>query len=205
MGGQPRAPINEGVLALSILDNDRLTALKETLPFGFAAQLQKGVIGGEQEEEDGFDIARAKVMIAALEAIKTRAELELPKLRKRMAKSRRYRLWAQIASVICTSGVLSTLAIGNQPAAVVSAFLALFSSVGIVLAEHGERLLKESDGDVFFAYEDASIALYKAGLSLDEISLLVKYDAAPGELQNAIEKANQICHDLHKLITKWSV
>lgn len=129
MGGTAVAPINEAVFLLNELEPASLENARRQFPLlGF--ELALGKEGGEGERRDELDLERAQVLLLALNAAKNRAENELPSIRARMSTSRKRRLWSQIASVICSSGVLAALALNQTALTVITALLALLASIG---------------------------------------------------------------------------
>src|SRR2546423_1658975 len=118
MGGVVRAPINEAVYLLSRLEPERLKRARDEFP-ALAEELKLGQFGGVSEDNsrqgedniDGLDFDRTQVVIQALDAAKLRADQELASTRMRIATAKKYRKWTQITSLICSSGVLGTLAL----------------------------------------------------------------------------------------------
>lgn len=203
MGGNAIAPINEAVFLLSELEPASLEDARRQFP-QLESELVLGRQGGEKESRGELDLDRAQVMLQALNAAKKRAEIELVSIRQRMGASRRRRLWSQIASLICSSGVLAALALDQVRLTVITALLALLASIGTMVSEHQERLLKQGDGDIYDAYEKASEAAYKAGLMSENIRLLMKHNSESAEIRAALESANALCEELHKWITRMA-
>lgn len=202
MGEISAPPINEAVNLLHILAPAVLEEYKRTVP-SLSSELEPGRIGGISEA-DSLDLDRARLMANALAAVRDQAARELVAIRARMTSARRHRLWAQIATLICTSGVLASVAIGTTIATAITALLALFSSIGVMLAEHKERLLKQGGSDIFVAYESAGQSMYKAGLAYENLCLLIKHNRAGEELSSAIASANALCEELNKWVLEMS-
>lgn len=203
MGGHAVAPINEAVYLLNELEPAGLEDARRKFPL-LVSELALGREGGENEGRDELNLDRAQVMLQALEAAKRRAENELVSIRERMSASRKRRLWSQIASLICSSGVLAALALDQTWLTIITALLALLASIGTIISEHQEQLLKQGDGDIYSAYEQTSRAAYKAGLMGENIRLLVKHNAESSEIRAALESANALCEELIKLIIKMA-
>jgi hypothetical protein len=204
MGGSVAAPINEAVFLLNELDPKILDTVREQFP-QLGPELALGKEGGENEVREELDLDRAQVMLRALDVAKKRAENELNTIRQRISASRERRLWSQIASLICSSGVLASLALSQKGlVTVITALLALLASIGTMISEHQERLLKQGDGDIYDAFEKASQAAYRAGLMAENIRLLVKHKVGSAEIRTALESANLLCEELNSWITKMS-
>lgn len=202
MGGIA-APINEAVSLLSALEPAGLEKARGMFP-GLQPELALGRRGGVEDGDDALNFDRARVMEQALGAGTRRAEEELAAIRKRMTLARRRRLVSQIATLVCSSGVLAALAVDDKMLTVMTAVLALLASLGTLVAEHQERLVKQGDGDIYDAYEKASGLAYKAGLMAENIRLLVKHKAEGGQIVTALEAANAVCEELNRWITKMA-
>ncbi|MER0202939.1 MAG: hypothetical protein DU480_03585 [Nitrosomonas sp.] len=203
MGGKVGIPINEAVYLLNELEPDFLENARSKFPL-LKSELILGREGGEQEPSDELNLDRAEVMIKALDVAKKRADNELESINKRIRASRKRRLWSQIASLICSSGVLAAISLSQSALTVISAFLALLASIGTIISDHQEKLLKQGDGDIYVAYEEASQASYKAALMAENIRLLIKHRVANSEVSETLKSANALCEDLNKWITRMS-
>jgi hypothetical protein len=203
MGSSGAAPINEAVSLLSELDPTYLEDVRRNFPL-LSAELVLGKRGGEKDADEELNLDRARVMLRALEAVVEKAQSELLLLRTRISASKRRRLWSQIASLICSSGVLAAIPLGNKPLSIITALLALLTSVGTMISDHKERLLKQDGGDIYDAYESASQASYKAGLMAENMRLLIKHKAESVEIRAALESSNMLCEELNNWITKMS-
>jgi hypothetical protein len=201
MGKSTTPSINEAVFVLNQLEPYELEQLRKKYP-QLLAELKLGRIGGSSLPNDELNKARANVVSQALLAIKRRADHELLLTRTRMVKARKNRLRSQIAALICSSGVLGAIAIGNNAMSIVSAVLSLLASVGVMLAEQTEKLLKQGDGDIYSAYESAGQASYKAGLAYENLLLLMRYDATSHELDDAVSTANGLCEELNSWVLR---
>lgn len=203
MGIQTSTPINEAVFLLHELAPESLDEARKELPH-LVQELVLGKEGGISESNEQLDMDRAKFMIRALDAAKKKAERELIFIRTRMTTARSRRLWSQIISLICSSGVLASLAVDQDIATIVSAVLALLASIGVMLAEYQERLLRQGDSDIYEAYEKAAQAAYKADLMCEELRLLIRHKVGQSELRSALEVANALCEELNGWIIKIS-
>jgi hypothetical protein len=121
-----------------------------------------------------------------------------------MSSARRFRLGSQLVALICSSGVLGAIAIGDKNVTVTTAILSVLASLGVIVAEYKERLLKQGDGDVYTAFEAAGQASYKAGLTAENLSLLSTHSPESEELSQAISEANALCEQLNGWLIKIS-
>ena len=164
------------------------------------SELALGRIGGPGDAS--LDQDRAKVMVEALATLVRQADLEIRALRDRMSSARHQRLWSQVLSLICTSGVLGSLAIDQRAVAIVIAVLGLLASIGTLLAEYKERLLVTGQGDIYSIFESASAVSFKATSAKADLSLLIAHSVRDDELRAAVAAANALCDELHGLILK---
>jgi hypothetical protein len=199
MGLSAEAPINEAVALLFTINPALLDSLRQQFP-QLAGELVPGRLGGAGDSGAQLNLDRARVMQKALEAAANRAEAELSKIRGRMQGSRKWRLRAQIVSLVGSSGVLGSLALDCPRCTILSALLALLASLGSLLADHQERLLKPGEGNIFDAYEKAGDAVYKAGMMAENLRLLIQHSAPSDDVRAAVESANALCEELNR----WS-
>ena len=199
MGITAGAPINEAVSLLDKFDPSALARLRVKYP-ALSRELDPGRMGGSSDST--LDQDRAKVMIAALTAVTRQADLEVRALRMRMASARRQRRWSQILSLICTSGVLGTLALDKKGIAIAAAVLGLLASIGTLLAEHQEKLLTSGEGDIYSLFESAANFSYKAKLAEQDLRLLLEHAVDDDKLRSAVAAANALCDELHGLVIK---
>jgi hypothetical protein len=195
MGQQTGASINEAVFLLNRFAPEILEDARKEFP-RLSSELSLGREGGEADTNDAIELDRAQVAIRALQAARLIAEQELTRVHSRMVSAKRRRLWSQIISLICSSGVLASLALDQRAMSIVAAVLALLAAIGTITAEHQERLLKQGTGDIYEAYEKAAEAAYKAGRMADHLEILVRHSANGAELKPIIEDANSLCDDL---------
>lgn len=209
MGNATGAPINEAVHVLSLLDPMHFLALREEFP-NIAHELRVGQIGGgptaegSAESHDVYDLERAEVAARALTAVAKRATAELVKIERRMGGARRKRLVSQILTLVFSSGILASLAMKEATVAVTSAVLTLIASVGNLLADYSEKLLKPGHGDVYEAFEQASNANYEAERLADEIRLKLRHKIADAELVTLVTSANQVSATLNGWVVKMA-
>lgn len=203
MGTAVGAPINELVAVLAQLDPSQLEGLKSEFP-GIAAELQPGRLGGVGEERLSYDRERAEVSARALVAVANRASVELVKIQRRMVSARRYRLIAQVLTLVCSSGVLASLAMKEAAAAIVTSLLTLLASIGTLVADHGEKLLKPGQGDVYEAFEQASSANFKARKLVDDLRLMLRNGVSGDELSALVTTANQLAEELNGWVVRMS-
>ncbi|MRE40057.1 hypothetical protein GIJ60_14695 [Klebsiella quasipneumoniae] len=196
-------PINEGVSLLNTLSPESLHDFRKSLP-ELSEELEIGRIGGITSSDGSLNKLRAEILIKALDIALGRANTELEILKNRMTSARKFRLGSQVLSLICSSGVLGAIAIGDKNTTVITAILSLLASLGVIFAEYKERLLKQGDGDVYIAFEAAGQAAYKAGVALENIKLLSSHANDSEELKNAIAESNKICEDLNIWLIKIS-
>lgn len=203
MGTSSGAPINEAVSLLSLLDPPSLEALRHEFPT-IADELRVGRIGGGSDDAamPSLERARAEVAIRALRAATSRALVELAKVQGRMRTARRRRLWAQVLTLACSSGVLASLAASEARLAIASSVLTLLASIGNLLADTGEKLLRPGQGDIYAAFEQASNASYRATSLADDIRLALRHQASGSELQALVTKANVLAEELNAWITQ---
>ncbi len=199
--GNLGAPINEAVYLLYELDPNGLADARQHFP-QLESELVLGRMGGEREESENLETDRAEFMRLALNAAKKEADKLLLSIKGRMRASRKLRLGAQIAAFVCSSGVLAAIALGPRPITVITALLSLLASVGTMVSEYKEQLLKKGGGDIYDAYEGASQAAYKAGLMSENIRLLLKHKANASELNDLIKAANLLCEELNDWVHK---
>lgn len=205
MGNKSNAPpINEAVFILNKLAPDSLEKMRIEFP-NLAQELVLGRIGGKHEllNEDLY-LEYAQVAIRALEEAIKNIEYQLPRARNRMIIAKKHRLWSQIISLVCNSGVLAAIAFDDKFASILTAVLALLASIGIIVAEHQERLLQQGNSNIYEAYEKSSQALYKAKLKRENIKFFIKHKIGPDELRSEIESANALCEELSDLIIQIS-
>ncbi len=204
MGDTTKAPINEAVYLLNRLNPGALVDLRERFP-KLSPELVLGQDGGLEEPADGLDIDRALIVIRALNEAKESAEREMLAIRARMVRARRYRKFAQVATLVCSSGVLGSLALFPKgPLTAITALLALLASIGSMLAEGQEGLLRKGDGDIYQAFDEAGKAAYEAGITIDELQLLIKHNIVGNALLDAIKQAQALCRDINSWIRKTS-
>ncbi|MDR2265430.1 MAG: hypothetical protein LBE93_18560 [Enterobacter asburiae] len=196
-------PINEGVNLLNTLSPSSLQDFRNSIP-ELQGELEIGRLGGVISNDDNLNKLRAEVLIKALEMALERANTELELLKIKMSSAKKFRLGSQVVSLICSSGVLGAIAIGDKNTTVVTAILSVFASLGSIIAEYKERLLRQGDGDVYTAFEAAGHVAYKAGVALENIKLLSTHVPNSEELQNAIIESNKICEDLNVWLIKIS-
>ena len=201
MGTSTGAPINEAVGVLSKLDPAQITELRNEFP-SIADELRIGRIGGTPSDSASFDLERAEVAARALIAVANRASLELVRIQDRMRSARRRRLGSQILTLVCSSGVLGALALNKATTAVAISVLTLLASVGTLLADFGEKLLKSGEGDVYEAFEQASNASYKARKLSEELRLAIRHNISGDELRSLVTSANQLAEQLNQWVTK---
>ena len=201
MGTSTGAPINEAVGVLSKLDPAQIAELRSEFP-SIADELRIGRIGGTPSDSASFDLERAEVAARALIAVANRASLELVRIQDRMRSARRRRLGSQILTLVCSSGVLGALALNKATAAVAISVLTLLASVGTLLADFGEKLLKSGEGDVYEAFEQASNASYKARKLSEELRLAIRHNISGDELRSLVTSANQLAEQLNQWVTK---
>jgi len=204
MGLNTRVPINEAVYLLQRLEPEELSKSRAEFP-ALSAELVLGQEAGEAAPSDDLDLERAKVLVRALEAGKRAAERQLLAIRARIVRARRYRKTAQIVALICSSGVLGAIALlPKGPVAGITALLALLASIGTILAEGQEGLLGKEGGDIYQAFGEASKACYEAGMTVVELSLLIKYRSTGPALTEALARAQALCRDLNEWVTRTS-
>ena len=201
--GTSAPPINEGVSLLNKLAPDLLGDLRHS--FGvLGEELKLGRLGGETQSDEALNKLRAMIIVKALEAAKERAETELELLRVRISSAKKFRLGSQLAALICSSGVLGAIALGDKNVTVATAILSVIASFGVIIAEYKEKLLKQGDGDVYAAFESAGQAAYKAGLLKENLGLLSTHAPDSDDLRQAITEGNAICYELNGWLIKIS-
>ena len=195
MGSQTRPSINEAVFLLSKLDADRLTSLQSKYP-ELGDELFVGRDGGEPEPTPELNLLRAKIMLDALKAAKARADKEIVSLRLNIASATKWRLRSQIATLVLSSGVLAALAIGSIPASAVSGSLSLMASIGVMLAEQKEKLLKGKE-NIYDVYESVHQLAYRAERKISIFQFLLEHKVYDDELEVTIKESNQLCEDIN--------
>jgi hypothetical protein len=201
MGLSLAPPIDEGVNLLSKLVPNELADLRLKFP-SIIDELEIGRVGGETLGTPELDYERAEVMASALVAVADKAAIELNSIQHRMRMARRRRLVAQVATLVCSSGVLAAFALSENQIAIWISLLTLLASVGTLLAEYSERLLRAGDGDIYQAFEEASNAEFKARNAASELRLLVKHRAATEELRPFIANSNKLAEELYQWVIK---
>lgn len=206
MGHSVATPINEAVGLLARLDPQGLVALGAEFP-SIAEELRPGRIGGEPRNESStavdssLDFERAEVAARALIAVANMASIELETIRARMKVARRLRLATQVLTVVCSSGVLGAFAFSQTNTAIAIAVLTLLSSVGTLVAEHGEKLLLPGKGDIYQAYEQANSFGFRARKTAEELRLFIRYKSS-ADIKPLIIEANQLSEQLHDWVTR---
>lgn len=204
MGSKISAPpINEAVNLLNSLSPVSLDHFRQSFAV-LGEELSLGRLGGDATGDGSLNKLRAEVLIRALGMARERAEAELELLKGRMSSAKKFRLGSQVVSLVCSSGVLGAIAIGDKNTTVATAILSVVASLGVIVAEYKERLLKQGEGDVYAAFEAAGHAAYKAGLAAENLHLLSTHIPMSEELQNAIAEANKICEELNGWLIKIS-
>jgi hypothetical protein len=195
-------PINEAINILNSIDPDSLKNFREEFKSVLGDELKLGRQGGEDEYDNKLNKLRAKIVIEALQTAKKRAESELSILKNRIQSARKVRLISQMVSVVLSSGVLGAIAIGDKTMTIATAIFSAISSLGSILAENKERLLKQSDSDIYIAFESAAQASYKAGLAIENLKLLSINLPESEELRSSITEANEVCEQLNMWLIK---
>ena len=203
MGSNSAAPINELVSILSAIDPSKLNELRRQFPH-LSSELELGRIGGAADDSGGFDLDRAEVAVRSLLAVSNKASIELVRIQARMKSSRSYRLWAQLLTLVGTSTVLGALALNKATLAVVTSVLALLASIGTVLAEFAERLIRPGKGDIYEAFEEASAANFKSRALVNDLRLAISHKVDATSLRALIGSANKQAEDLHAWVTKMT-
>ena len=201
MGAVSGAPINELVGVLSLLEQSQIDALRLEFP-ELAAELRRGQEGGKATNP--YDTQRAEVAVRSLIAIANCAAVELNRVQTRMRLARTKRLMAQILTLVGSSGVLGALALKEPTLAVITSVVTLLASVGNLLADYGERLIRPGQGDIYEAFEQASTANFRARRLADDLKLAVQHAAPAKEIQAQIASANQLAESLHDWATRMS-
>lgn len=199
MGHSSSAPINESISILSALAPTQLSGLQAEFPH-LAAELEPGRIGGEAQEE--YALERAQISLSSLRAVTDRASQELVGMQHRIKSSRALRLCAQVLTLICSGGVLASLALDANTVAVVTAVATFLSAIGTLFAEHREALLKPGEGDIYEAFEQASNANFKAGRLASQLELKLRYKQDDDELKTLIAASNELAEQLHGWVVK---
>lgn len=195
------AAINEGVFLLDTLSPARLEDLRREYP-RLSEDLKVGILAGVEEggdKEQAIAILRekAQIMIAALAEANAAAERALVFLSQRIVSAKRQRLFAQLLVLIGSSSSLATLAFGQKPAAIICALLTLFAAIGNLIAEYKERLLNPQTGNIYDGYQRLSEGAYKTRSLSTDLTLALKYNQGPPELQPLIASANALCEQLN--------
>ncbi|HDR2474378.1 TPA: hypothetical protein QCI26_004120 [Enterobacter soli] len=195
MGSTPSSPpINEGVNLLNTLSPKDLDEFRQAMP-SLGTELLLGRLGGQSETDRSLNKLRAEILIKALVIARERAEVELSDLKKKISSAKKIRLGSQVVSVICSSGVLGTIALGNKNVTITTAILSVAASLGVIVAEYKERLINQCD--IYNAFESASLVAYKAGVAAGNLTILSEKIPESEELHNAIIDGNKICEDLN--------
>jgi hypothetical protein len=192
--------INEGVFLLNSLSPVRLENLRRQYPH-LSDDLKLGIPAGAQEDKDKVQAAiireKAQIMIAALAEAEAAADRALASVSQKIKSARRQRLFAQLLVLIGSSSSLATLAFGKNPAAIICAMLTLFAAIGSLIADYKEKLLNPQTGNIYDAYQRLSEGAYRTRKLSTDLSLALKYNQGPSELEPLVASANVLCEDLN--------
>jgi hypothetical protein len=155
-----------------------------------------GGVLGKSASELGCEVA-----IAALAKYAESAMELLPRLRRRLAWSRRFDLVAKFAAACGSGGTIAALSAGSYGSkAVIAAAVALTGSICSLVFAYLQR--DESAGSISEAYNRLIIALVQAASLQRILPDLCRLGASP-QLKDAISKANDIARTLNELTLRF--
>lgn len=207
MGGNAALPpVNEAVNLLDRLAPDRLASLRDAAPAESRTILTPGVEMGDDERSFPnaalVSHALAGVVIAALDEVIRRTEPALAIARTRLARTSRWRLAAQVLTVLCSSVVVGTALFGRTVWQIVAACLTLVCSITTLLADHVDRLVGAKGGNAGEAFDFLSTSLYPARQLRGEIDVLMRLDPGGPELGKKIGEANALCERISEWLSR---
>lgn len=206
MSDIPSTPINEGISFLWRVAPSALETLRNEHP-SLAEELKLGIPAGTSKTGKGApDTAiireKAQIMIAVLSEASVVAQKALVSLSRRVNRARVQRLASQVLVLVGSSSSLGTLALRNNPAAVISAVLTVVAALGNLLAEYQERLLNPRTGNIYDAFQRLSECVYKTRTLATDLALALKYEQENSEIKQLIIQANVLCERLNDWLIK---
>lgn len=194
--------MNEAVNLLETLAPDRLERLRAGLPEDQRLMLKSGIIAGDDDRDSvGQDpkvaVALAQVALAALDEVVLKTEPALLRARGRLKLVNRWRLLAQVLTVLGSSVVIGTALIGETAWQFGAALLTLATSIATLLADQAERLLGGKSATAGEAFESLSATVFPAKQLKGELEVLLRIAPGSPELRARIADANALCERIY--------
>lgn len=130
---------------------DRLEALRADLPDAMKKHLQPGGVAGGGNE---MLRERAKVQVEALQLIERQSDVATRDVAQRVRRHSRFRLAAQVTTVVGSSSVLGLIQQEWPAIALVAGLVTLFGAVATIVADHVGKLPLAGDKPLFEVYKD---------------------------------------------------
>lgn len=193
-------PINEAVNLLARYAPGRLTSLREEVPSEMLPLLEPGGLAGESSDSLVPYLARSQ--IEALEEAVDLSNRVIRVAEKRLRASRRFRLGGEIAALVGSASVLSSVPAQAWILALISGVIGLAGSLSTLVAEYYVRLSFEGQSSLYEVYTALMNARYKAKGLLPELCILLEINrdqSHTDRLSTLIGESNAVCEEINRL------
>ncbi|AKG23014.1 hypothetical protein [Calothrix sp. 336/3] len=144
-------------------------------------------------------IAVAELAIIALSTTKTRIDICLTWLRRRLKSSMKLRLIGNLVSAVTSVGLISAVLMESRNAAIATAVINFISSVSLVISQYLESPLFAKNNNPQELFDQLIQSVSEAENLQFKLTVAIKMGATNAELLELSEKANNLVASVRKI------
>jgi hypothetical protein len=200
------ANINEVIGYLELADPNALETLRTEFP-EYDSILQQGITLGDDKtlySNPNEALVRGVACKTGLESVLKKCDELLPLLKRRLKTLGNVQLGSQIMIGISGASLLTQLVNTLPSITVITGMLTLLGSILTLFVQHKSGTILNNSQSIFSFYDKLVDNKFEAEQQLLEIDLALQAykNDNPDRLVIVVNKSNQICLDIRKIIEK---